>query len=563
MSKPEELQISLPTIFSQNYNPSTTEEKDYWNIVPSKNKYQSLDLQLMNKSKNILGIKRKRKKKDSQTKLDTNLADTLPFSKSKQESLHNQIKNVSKKKSFLDIKQNQNIYKDPYLFNENLLGEIKSISSINENNILEPNLSNSFDSKDKHMNFLDNSLDLGIPPLKINNNVINIDYNNSQNLNSSQRLRKSDNFPLFEEVDKDFFIGSNFNNFDRDMDEYKTPNTGKLCFINDIKRENNNFLEIKHKIDSKRKSFKIDYKQYNGDCLQPESDQDIPNVSYNIKGININSKNIKDNNIENNPLPNILTKEEKDRNKFISKILEFSNKNKFKFKLDQREFGKQLEHINNKKNEKEKHNNSFLKNHKDLIGPALDFEDNIYSFLDKRIINLKKAIFDYAFILINLLIKEKTNQLVKVLYDSTAKRITADINKKLLGSKLSAIFCYCQDIQDISHYELGYNSKTIEYIEKNKENESEANFILSLTLKEFINDLFIKDKKNGLISYLKEVNEEMKKTFEKIKNEKNKIFENNFIKQKLESMNIIDNTLCINIEEYFDSKNTREKKTSN
>ena len=85
MSKPEELQICLPTIFSQNYNPSTTEEKDNWNIVPSKNKYQSLDLQLMNKSKNILGIKRKRKKKDSQTKLDTNLDffDTLPFSKSK------------------------------------------------------------------------------------------------------------------------------------------------------------------------------------------------------------------------------------------------------------------------------------------------------------------------------------------------------------------------------------------------------------------------------------------------------------------------------------------------
>ena len=53
MSKPEELQICLPTIFSQNYNPFTTEEKDYWNIVPSKNKYQSLDLQLMNKSKNI------------------------------------------------------------------------------------------------------------------------------------------------------------------------------------------------------------------------------------------------------------------------------------------------------------------------------------------------------------------------------------------------------------------------------------------------------------------------------------------------------------------------------
>ena len=565
MSKPEELQICLPTIFSQNYNPSTTEEKDNWNIVPSKNKYQSLDLQLMNKSKNILGIKRKRKKKDSQTKLDTNLDffDTLPFSKSKQESLHNQIKKVLKKKPFLDIKQNQNIYKDPYLFNDNLLGEIKSKSSNNEYNILEPNLSNSFDSKDKHMNFLDNSLDLGIPPLKINNNVLNIDYNNSQNLNSSQRLRKSDNFPLFEEVDKDFFIGSNFNNFDRDMDEYKTPNTGKLCFINDIKRENNNFLEIKHKIDSKRKSFKIDYKQYNGDCLQPESDQDIPNVSYNIKGININSKNIKDNNIENNPLPNILTKEEKDRNKFISKILEFSNKNKFKFKLDQREFGKQIEHINNKNIEKENHNNDFLKNHKDLIGPALDFEDNVYSFLDKRIINLKKATFDYAHILINLLIKEKTNQLVKVLYDSTAKRITADINKKLLGSKLSAIFCYCQDIQDISHYELGYNSEIIEYIEKNKENESEANFILSLTLKEFINDLFIKDKKNGLKSYLKEVNEEVKKTFEKIKNEKNKIFENNFIKQKIESMIIIDNTLCINIEEYFNSKNTREKKTSN
>ena len=491
--------------------------------------------------------------------------DTLPFLKSKQESLHNQIKNVLKKKPFLDIKQNQNIYKDPYLFNDNLLGEIKSKSSNNEYNILEPNLSNSFDSKDKHMNFLDNSLDLGIPPLKINNNVLNIDYNNSQNLNSSQRLRKSDNFPLFEEVDKDFFIGSNFNNFDRDMDEYKTPNTGKLCFINDIKRENNNFLEIKHKIDSKRKSFKIDYKQYNGDCLQPESDQNIPNVSYDIKGTNINSKNIKDNNIENNPLPNISTKEEKDaaRNKFISKILEFSNKNKFKFKLDQREFVKQLEHINNKNIEKENHNNDFLKNHKDLIGPALDFEDNVYSFLDKRIINLKKAIFDYALILINLLIKEKKKQLVKVLYDSTAKRITADINKKLLGSKLSAIFCYCQDIQDISHYELGYNSEIIEYIEKNKENESEANFILSLTLKEFINDLFIKDKKNGLKSYLKEVNEEVKKTFEKIKNEKNKIFENNFIKQKIESMIIIDNTLCINIEEYFNSKNTREKKTSN
>ena len=492
---------------------------------------------LSNDERSILGIKRKRKKKDSQTKLDTNLAffDTLPFSKLKQESLRNRIKNVLKKKPFLDIKQNQNIYNDPYLFNENLLGEIKSKSSNNECNILEPNLSNSFD----------------------------IDYNNCQNLNSSQRLRKSNNFPLFEEVDKDFFIGSNFNNFDRDMDEYKTPNTGKLCFINEIKRENNNLLEIKHKIDSKRKSFKIDYKQYNGDCLQPESDQDIPNESYNIKRININSKNIKDNNIENNPLPNILTKEEKDRNKFISKILEFSNKNKFKFKLDQREFGKQLEHINNKNIEKVNLNNGFLKNHKDLIGPALNFEDNIYSFLDKRIINLKKAIFDYALILINLLIKEKTNQLVKVLYDSTAKRITADINKKLLGSKLSAIFCYCQDIQDISHYELGYNSKTIEYIEKNKENESEANFILSLTLKEFINDLFIKDKKNGLISYLKEVNDEMKKTFEKIKNEKNKIFENNFIKQKLESMIIIDKTLCINIEEYFNSKNTREKKTSN
>jgi ribosomal protein S21 len=181
----------------------------------------------------------------------------------------------------------------------------------------------------------------------------------------------------------------------------------------------------------------------------------------------------------------------------LAQIFDISSKNKLLETLKQREFGKQMRHDRKLQSGSNSHSNKFLTKHSNLTDYALYFEENVLSFLDKRIINLKKRIFDYALELINLIIEKNNYKLVGIDYLEVTKKISVSFNRDLLKFELCKIFSNYQE----RNQPLNHNRDIINYIKNNRDYESKAHYLISLKLKDFITDVFNKDENNGLKLY--------------------------------------------------------------
>ena len=305
----------------------------------------------------------------------------------------------------------------------------------------------------------------------------------------------------------------------------------------------------------------IDLNIIDEDCLSIQSEISSMNVRNNINGVNFNpitnsdhiAYSLNENKTKSNSID--LNEEIEIRNNILVQIFNISRDTNFSMTLLQREFGEQMKHGGILVSNSMKHVNKFLNTFRWLAKYALYFENNVLSFLDKRIINLKKRIFDYAHKLINkvIVIEIDEYKLVCIDYDAS-KIIKASFNHCLLNSKLSKIFLDCQDKKFFPH---NHNSKIINYIEKNKDLENKAHYLLSMNLKDFIVNVFNKDKCNGLEFYLKEVKELLSKI--QFTKDGEKMGED-LIEKKLKAIYKIDKTLSENIEQYFNSKNERKTK---
>ena len=295
------------------------------------------------------------------------------------------------------------------------------------------------------------------------------------------------------------------------------------------------------------------------DCLSIQSEISSMNVRNNINGVNFNPITNSDHiaySLNENKTKSIsidLNEEIEIRNNILVQIFNISRDTNFSMTLLQREFGEQMKHGGILVSNSMKHVNKFLNNFRWLAEYALYFENNVLSFLDKRIINLKKRIFDYGHKLINKVIEIDKYKLVCIDYEAS-KLIKASFNHCLLNSKLSKIFL---DWQDKKFFPHNHNNKIINYIEKNKDLENKAHYLLSMNLKDFIVNVFNKDKCNGLEFYLKEVKELLSKI--QFTKDGEKIGED-LIEKKLKAIYEIDKTLSENIEDYFNSKNERKTK---
>ena len=308
----------------------------------------------------------------------------------------------------------------------------------------------------------------------------------------------------------------------------------------------------------------IDLNIIDEDCLSIQSEKSLMNLQNNINGVNgvkvnpiTNSDHIAYS-LNENKTKSIsidLNEEIEIRNNILVQIFNISRDTNFSMTLLQREFGEQMKHGGILVSKSKKHVNKFLNTFSWLTEYALYFENNVLSFLDKRIINLKKRIFDYAHKLINkvIVIEIDEYKLVCIDYDAS-KLIKASFNHCLLNSKLSKIFLDCQDKKFFPH---NHNSKIINYIEENKDLENKAHYLLSMNLKDFIMNIFNKDENNGLEFYLKEVKELLSKI--QFTKDGEKIGED-LIEKKLKAKYKIDKTLSENIEQYFNSKNERKTK---
>ena len=296
--------------------------------------------------------------------------------------------------------------------------------------------------------------------------------------------------------------------------------------------------------------------------LSIQSEKSLMNVRNNINGVN----GVKVNPITNSDhIPYLLdenktidisielNEEIENRNIILEQILNISKDTDFLKKSSQREFGDQMKHVGILVSNSKNHINKFLNTYPRLAKYALYFENNALSFLDKRIINLKKRIFDYAYQLINITIEKNEYRFVWIDYEAS-KVVKASFNQCLLNSKLSKIFL---DYQDKKFSLNKDNSEIINYIEENKDRENKAHYLLSMKLKDFIMNVFNQDEKNGLELYLNEVKQLLSKI--KFTKDGEKIGED-LIEKKLEAIYEIDKTLSENIEEYFNSKNERKTK---
>ena len=296
--------------------------------------------------------------------------------------------------------------------------------------------------------------------------------------------------------------------------------------------------------------------------LSIQSEKSLMNVRNNINGVN----GVKVNPITNSDhIPYLLdenktiaisielNEEIENRNIILEQILNISKDTDILKKSSQREFGDQMKHVGILVSNLMNHINKFLNTYPRLAEYALYFENNALSFLDKRIINLKKRIFDYAYQLINITIEKNEYRFVWIDYEAS-KVVKASFNQCLLNSKLSKIFL---DYQDKKFSLNKDNSEIINYIEENKDRENKAHYLLSMKLKDFIMNVFNQDEKNGLELYLNEVKQLLSKI--KFTKDGEKIGED-LIEKKLEAIYEIDKTLSENIEEYFNSKNERKTK---
>ena len=388
-------------------------------------------------------------------------------------------------------------------------------------------------------------------------------FKNPQNLNSSPNINKYiiTNFTTYINDNKESPCSDylNINNLIKgkwnDDDDYSPS-----ILSND---EPSIYQKYKFITQNPNNSFfcpnPIDLNIIDDDCFSIQSEISSMNVRNNINGVNFNPITNSDHiaySLNENKTKSIsidLNEEIEIRNNILVQIFNISRDTNFSMTLLQREFGEQMKHGGILVSNSKKHVNKFLNTFSWLTEYALYFENNVLSFLDKRIINLKKRIFDYAHKLINKVIEFDEYKLVCIDYDAS-KLIKASFNHCLLNSKLSKIFLDCQDKKFFPH---NHNSKIINYIEENKDLENKAHYLLSMNLKDFIMNIFNKDENNGLEFYLKEVKELLSKI--QFTKDGEKIGED-LIEKKLKAIYEIDKTLSENIEDYFNSKNERKTK---
>ena len=389
-------------------------------------------------------------------------------------------------------------------------------------------------------------------------------FKNPQNLNSSPNINKYiiTNFTTYindikESPCSDYL---NINNLNigkwNDDDDYSpsilSNDERSTCkkFINNIQFFDNSFfcsnpIALKINDDDERLSI--------------QSEISLMNVRNNINGVKVNPITNSDHIpylLDENKTIAIsieLNEEIENRNIILEQILNISKDTDILKKSSQREFGDQMKHVGILVSNSMNHINKFLNTYPRLAEYALYFENNALSFLDKRIINLKKRIFDYAYQLINITIEKNEYRFVWIDYEAS-KVVKASFNQCLLNSKLSKIFL---DYQDKKFSLNKDNSEIINYIEENKDRENKAHYLLSMKLKDFIMNVFNQDEKNGLELYLNEVKQLLSKI--KFTKDGEKIGED-LIEKKLEAIYEIDKTLSENIEEYFNSKNERKTK---
>ena len=384
-------------------------------------------------------------------------------------------------------------------------------------------------------------------------------FKNPQNLNSSPNINK--------------YIITNFTTYINDIKESPCSdynlNKGKWNDDDDYSPsilsndERSIYQKYKFITQNPNNSFfcpnPIDLNIIDDDCFSIQSEISSMNVRNNINGVNFNPITNSDHiaySLNENKSKSIsidLNEEIEIRNNIPVQIFNISRDTNFSMTLLQREFGEQMKHGGILVSNSMKHVNKFLNTFRWLAKYALYFENNVLSFLDKRIINLKKRIFDYAHKLINKVIEIDKYKLVCIDYDAS-KLIKASFNHCLLNSKLSKIFL---DYQDKKFFPHNHNSKIINYIEENKDLENKAHYLLSMNLKDFIMNIFNKDENNGLEFYLKEVKELLSEI--QFTKDGEKIGED-LIEKKLKAIYEIDKTLSENIEEYFNSKNERKTK---
>ena len=383
-------------------------------------------------------------------------------------------------------------------------------------------------------------------------------FKNPQNLNSSPNINYHiiTNFTTYindikESPCSDYLNINNLNKGKWNDDDDYSPNILSNDERSIYQKYTNNILC----------SNPIDLNIIDEDCLSIQSEISSMNVRNNINGVNFNPITNSDHiaySLNENKTKSIsidLNEEIEIRNNILVQIFNISRDTNFSMTLLQREFGEQMKHGGILVSNSKKHVNKFLNTFSWLTKYALYFESDVLSFLDKRIINLKKRIFDYAHKLINkvIVIEIDEYKLVCIDYDAS-KLIKASFNHCLLNSKLSKIFLYCQDKKFFPH---NHNSKIINYIEENKDLENKAHYLLSMNLKDFIMNIFNKDENNGLEFYLKEVKELLSEI--QFTKDGEKIGED-LIEKKLKAIYEIDKTLSENIEDYFNSKNERKTK---
>ena len=388
-------------------------------------------------------------------------------------------------------------------------------------------------------------------------------FKNPQNLNSSPNINKYiiTNFTTYINDNKespcsDYLNINNQNTGKRNDEDDHSPSILSNDERSIYQKYKNNTQNL---INSFIFSNPIDLNIIDEDYLSIQSEKSVMNVRNNINGFKVNPITNSDHiaySLNENKSKSIsidLNEEIEIRNNIPVQIFNISRDTNFSMTLLQREFGEQMKHGGILVSNSMKHVNKFLNTFSWLTEYALYFENNVLSFLDKRIINLKKRIFDYAHKLINKVIEIDEYKLVCIDYDAS-KLIKASFNHCLLNSKLSKIFLYCQDKKFFPH---NHNSKIINYIEENKDLENKAHYLLSMNLKDFIMNIFNQDENNGLEFYLKEVKELLSKI--QFTKDGEKIGED-LIEKKLKAIYEIDKTLSENIEDYFNSKNERKTK---
>ena len=508
--------------------------------LPSTEARDSSSLKSKVKEENNLNGKPESQKTMSTLKKNSGDEETLPFTLENHAPSNCMSENKTKKLNKI-IEQKQTSLKSSFAYE-------MPVNPMMLDNVYQ---NQSKDKPDKpffsHIDYSENwsiekpcdSLNLNSSPNIIQNNIINF-----ININDI----KDSPFPDYSKFNI-LNIGSwndNGNNISfLSNDEYS------ICqkYKNNIQNFNNSFFCPNP----------IDLNIIDDDCFSIQSEISLMNVRNNINGVKVNpitnSENIPYLLDENKTIAISieLNEEIENRNIILEQILNISKDTDILKKSSQREFGDQMKHVGILVSNSMNHINKFLNTYPRLAEYALYFENNALSFLDKRIINLKKRIFDYAYQLINITIEKNEYRFVWIDYEAS-KVVKASFNQCLLNSKLSKIFL---DYQDKKFSLNKDNSEIINYIEENKDRENKAHYLLSMKLKDFIMNVFNQDEKNGLELYLNEVKQLLSKI--KFTKDGEKIGED-LIEKKLEAIYEIDKTLSENIEEYFNSKNERKTK---